>query len=181
MKLIGHMERYVAVWALLALAGCASVAPRSAGPVPDRGGHEKVASVTTESPSPAPASEPSRAASVPAPVQPESSAAGPAPAVLPAPVAPETRPADGDLRVLIESQPSGATVVINGRTAGRTPYTMTVAGTGRGFFREEQAVRVRFIATQASEVSATVEEVFAPTDRVPVRVVFTPERARRFW
>ncbi len=79
----------------------------------------------------------------------------------------------------IESVPSGATVVIDGMPVGRTPYRFVVTDAARGFFRGETVIRVRFIAGAAGEVSATVSEVFGPTDRVPLKLVFTPEGVRR--
>lgn len=177
MKLGLRMKRYLAIVATVALAGCASVAPRSAGPVPETGGHEKVASTPATESLPTRSDESSAAVqgSAPSPV-------GPAQPPLTESVPPNRadRP-EAEIRVVIESVPSGATVVVNGRPAGRTPFALTVAGTPRGFFREEQAVRVRFIATQASELSATVEEVFGPTDRIPERVIFTPQGARRIF
>lgn len=178
MKLGGRMKRYLAVMAMLALAGCASVAPRPASPVPRAGGHEKVASTPVTESSPNVASEPAASAVRETPSLP----AGPAQPPATESVSPgRSERTEGEIRVIIESVPSGATVVVNGRPAGRTPFALTVTGTSRGFFREEQAIRVRFIATQASETSATVEEVFAPTDRIPERVIFTPKGARRIF
>lgn len=183
-----RMKRWWTVTMVLALAGCASVAPPGAGPVPASPSHEKV-----EASQPPPAEQPFRTDG-------RAEVAGPGPSTerpsdLPPPASEnvpfetprvETPDSAGalvaDERVLlIESTPSGATVVIDGRPVGKTPHRLAVAGTQRGFFRAETEIRVRFIASSAEENSATVSENFGPTDRVPARVIFTPQGARRVW
>ncbi len=173
-----RMKRLLTVMAILALAGCASVPPPVANPVPPPTVHEKVeapevkvvAPRSTATESPRPQSHVPRVTTEPAP-EPET------------PKLTDDLPvaAPGEKVVLIESSPSGATVVIDGVPVGKTPFSITVAGTSRGFFRGQTMVRVRFIATDARETSVTVDEVFAPTDRIPSRVVFSPEGARRIW
>lgn len=172
----------------LALAGCTSVAPPPAGPMQPKPG---ASSIGTQPPS-----GERTAASVspdgPGPRAPSASA-GPRPAPPPEDVATAQArgtalspdgpapSAPGERWLLIESTPSGATVVVDGVPVGRTPYRLSVTETARGFFREETTVRVRFVATSSGERSATVAETFSPTDRVPERVIFTPEGARRVW
>lgn len=81
--------------------------------------------------------------------------------------------------VWIESEPSGATVVVDGVPQGRTPLRVAIPGSARGFFRTETSIRVRFVAADAGQVSATIEERFAPTDRIPTRLDYTPLGVRR--
>jgi len=178
-----RMKRLLTVTAILALAGCASVPPPVAKPVPPPTGHEKVeASDAIVDSRPVEAIRSTETASprlqtpVPGrPAEPTSKSESPALTDDLAVAAP------GEKVIVIESLPSGATVVVDGVPVGRTPFSVRVAGTPRGFFRAQTIIRVRFIAADARETSATVDEVFAPTDRIPSRVVFSPEGARRIW
>jgi hypothetical protein len=181
-----RMKRLMTVTAILALAGCASVPPPVAKPVPPPTAHEKVeASEAIVEPRPVVAN---RSTPTESP-QLQNPAVGGLDAREPETPEPETPKPAGETEVavpgakvvLIESSPSGATVVVNGVPVGKTPFSITVAATSRGFFRGETVVRVRFIAADARETSATVDEVFAPTDRIPSRVVYSPEGARRIW
>ncbi len=96
------------------------------------------------------------------------------------PASPATQqPVAGSYVVQVESEPGGATVVVDGVPVGRTPCAITLAGTDGGFFRNTVSVRVRFIAEDPAFASATVEEAFALTDRIPARIVFTPAGAKR--
>jgi hypothetical protein len=181
-----RMKRLLTVTAILALAGCASVPPPVAKPVPPPTVHEKVeASEAIEDAEPvaAPRSEPMESPRLPSPVQGGPVEPGPERSEAEAPkLTGETEASvQGVKVVLIESSPSGATVVVNGVPVGKTPFSNTEAATSRGFFRGETVVRVRFIAADSRETSATVDEVFAPTDRIPARVVYSPEGARRIW
>lgn len=109
--------------------------------------------------------------SEPEPRSPEPDAAPATPAVQP--------PLAGSYVVQVESEPGGATVVVDGVPVGRTPCAITLAGTDGGFFRNTVSVRVRFIADDPAFASATVEEAFALTDRIPAKIVFTPTGAKR--
>jgi hypothetical protein len=178
-----RLRRWWLISAVLVLAGCASVTPPSAGVVPAPGSNEKVAAVSSSAPvgektgggTKEPAAQAGAAASVSAAREDRAS-----PAVEPVP-APDSEASVAAGGLLIESTPTGATVVVDGLPVGRTPYRLAVEETSRGFFRAEVTVRVRFVATSAGESSATVAETFDPTDRVPRRVIFTPEGARRVW
>lgn len=172
--LLKRMKRLICVTAILVLAGCASVPPPVAGPVPPVVTNEKVDDVKPEPVAP-------KAVDVVAEPAPAPAIAERPAVVAPPPDVEEKPDAPGERVLVIESIPSDATVVVNGLPAGRTPLRLRLVATSRGFFRDETTIRVRFIATNASEASATVEDVFAVTDRVPVRVVFTAEGARRVW
>ena len=87
--------------------------------------------------------------------------------------------AEGEFRLQIESTPSDAMVVVNGIPVGRTPRTIELAGTKHGFFRDQVSVKVRFISTDATHPSKTVEEMLTPLDRIPAVVKFTPAGATR--
>lgn len=96
-------------------------------------------------------------------------------------VAPESkgRLPDGEFTVLVESDPAGATVVVNGIPVGKAPQRIVLPGTNRGFFKDQVSVRVRFLATDGAENSRTVEEVLTPLDRIPAALRFTTTGARR--
>lgn len=174
-------RRWWMVAAVLALAGCASVSPPGAGVVPTPGSNEKVAAVPASAPiGEGPGREPKPPAEETGIVASRPRDASVPPAVASVEPPEQVAPME-EHGLLIESTPTGATVVIDGIPVGRTPYRLTVEETARGFFRGEVTVRVRFVATSAGESSATVAETFGPTDRVPRRVVFTPEGARRVW
>lgn len=93
---------------------------------------------------------------------------------------PKTRvlPAD-EYSVLVESVPDGATVVVNGIPVGKAPRRILLPGTPRGFFRDPNSVKVRFIATDAAHPSQTVEELLTPLDRIPAAIRFTLTGATR--
>ena len=97
---------------------------------------------------------------------------------VPQPAAQPALPA-GEYALQIESEPSGATVVMNGKPCGKTPCRVVLAGNARGFLREQVSLKVRFIAADASQSSQTVEEVLTPLDRVPTALRFTPAGATR--
>jgi hypothetical protein len=87
--------------------------------------------------------------------------------------------AEGEFRLQIESTPSDAMVVVNGIPVGRTPRTIELAGTKHGFFRDQVSVKVRFISTESTHPSKTVEEMLTPLDKIPAVVKFTPAGATR--
>lgn len=86
---------------------------------------------------------------------------------------------EGEFRLEIESTPSDSMVVVNGIPVGRTPRTIELAGTSKGFFRDQVSVKVRFIATDSTHASQTVEELLTPLDRIPAVVQFSPAGATR--
>lgn len=87
-------------------------------------------------------------------------------------------PAD-EYSVLVESVPDGATVVVNGIPVGKAPRRILLPGTSRGFFRDPNSLKVRFIGTDAAHPSQTVEELLTPLDRIPTAIRFTPTGATR--
>ena len=102
----------------------------------------------------------------------------------PEPTAPSTPPKKTGLpadeySVLVESVPDGATVVVNGIPVGKAPRRILLPGTPRGFFRDQNSLKVRFIGTDAAHPSQTVEELLTPLDRIPSAVRFTPSGATR--
>lgn len=89
--------------------------------------------------------------------------------------------ATGEFAILVESQPSGAMIVVNGIPVGRTPRKIILPGTSQGFSRGTVSIKARFVASSSTEQSATIEEEFTPLDRLPVSLLFTPEKAQRRW
>ena len=85
----------------------------------------------------------------------------------------------GEYPVLIESEPLGATVVVNNIPIGKTPQRVVLPGTPRGFFRDQVSLKVRFVAADATQSSSTIEELMTPLDRIPAVVKFTPAGANR--
>lgn len=79
----------------------------------------------------------------------------------------------------IESDPPGATIVIDGRPVGKTPLRVTVRATFQGFFHDYVDVRVRFLATSGGEISETVEQEFTPREKVPAVLRFNPAGVHR--
>jgi len=85
----------------------------------------------------------------------------------------------GDFAVLIESEPSGGIVVVNGVPMGRTPQSVVVSGNARGFVRDAISIKVRFVAADTDHTSQTVEEQLTPLDKIPASVHFAPTGATR--
>lgn len=123
-----------------------------------------------------PAEAPNKAAA------PEMKAAAPAKNSTPAANAggagPHALP-EGEFALLVESVPTGGTVVVNGIPVGRAPQRVVLPGSVHGFFRYDVSLKVRFIATDATHTSQTVEELLTPLDRIPAVVRFTPNGATR--
>ncbi len=84
-----------------------------------------------------------------------------------------------DYEMRIESEPAGAQVVISGQPVAKTPCRVLVNGSQTGFFLNPLSVKVRFIATDASGQSRTVEELFSRHDKIPAKLRFSPEGAKR--
>jgi hypothetical protein len=86
---------------------------------------------------------------------------------------------EGEFALLVESEPSGALLVVNGRPSGKTPGRVVLGGNPRGFLRETVSIKVRFIAPDQTQDSRTIEEVLTPLDKVPAALRFTPDGAQR--
>ena len=89
-----------------------------------------------------------------------------------------TLPPD-EYSVLVESVPEGGIVVVNGIPVGKAPRRILLPGTSRGFFRDQNSLKVRFIGVDSAHPSQTVEELLTPLDRIPAAVRFTPSGATR--
>ena len=83
------------------------------------------------------------------------------------------------LTMLVESEPAGATIVVDGRPVGKTPLQLGVPASPLGFFRDYVEIRARFIAENETEVSQTATEEFSPREKVPAVLHFTPAGVRR--
>ena len=73
----------------------------------------------------------------------------------------------GEYALMVESEPDGATVVVNGKPCGKTPCRVVLQANRRGFLREQVSIKVRFIATNEAQSSQTVEDVLTTLDKVP--------------
>ena len=87
--------------------------------------------------------------------------------------------APGEFAVLVESEPAGGIVVLNGVPLGRTPQRIVLTGTSRGFIRDAVSIKVRFVAADTDHTSQTVEEQLTPLDKIPARLHFTPTGSNR--
>jgi hypothetical protein len=105
----------------------------------------------------------------------------PAPAQKSAPRAaePEQKLNAGEYAVWVDSDPDGGIVVVNGVPVGRAPQRVVILGSSRGFFRDGVSIKMRFVATDTSHTSQTVEEQLTPLDKIPARIRFTPVGATR--
>jgi hypothetical protein len=79
----------------------------------------------------------------------------------------------------IDSDPSGATIVVNGIPIGKAPLQLKVKTTPQGFFRDYLTVKARFLATSSEETSITVEDDCTPRDKIPGEITFTPQGSQR--
>ena len=100
-------------------------------------------------------------------------APAPAQKSAPRPAAPETKLKAGEYEVWVDSDPAGGIVVVNGVPVGRAPQRVVLAGSARGFFRDDVSIKMRFVATDTDHTSQTVEEQLTPLDRIPARLHFT--------
>jgi len=121
------------------------------------------------------------ASSLTIPTAPAASIPSPARQMAPAPgivaVGPEATATR--LTMSVESEPAGATIVVDGRPVGKTPLQLGVPATSLGFFSDYVEIRARFIADSEAEVSQTATEEFSPREKVPALLRFTPAGARR--
>lgn len=131
-----------------------------------------------------------QAKSIPAPLPPSPKALAVKPAQkagsAPSPASPELEPPTVGPKAIverlpmwIESDPAGATIVVDGRPVGKTPLELGVPATVLGFFRNYMEIRARFIAENEEEASQTAIEDFSPREKVPITLHFTPAGAQR--
>jgi hypothetical protein len=96
------------------------------------------------------------------------------------PVTPSGKPASvPEQMMLVDSAPSGAIIVVDGRPVGKAPLRLVVPATTQGFFLNDVEIRARFVATDATGVSRTAVEEFTFREKVPAVLHFTPEGAQR--
>ncbi len=89
-------------------------------------------------------------------------------------LAPTEDPA-GEVRVRIESRPSGALIVMGGQVVGHAPLEVLLPVSRLGFFPESTTVRARFRAEDERYGGAqTVSARFTVQQKVPAVVFFTP-------
>jgi hypothetical protein len=79
----------------------------------------------------------------------------------------------------IESEPIGATIVVDGRPVGKAPLQLDVPATVLGFFRDYMEIRARFIAESEAKESMSTTEEFSPREKVPAVLQFSPAGAKR--
>lgn len=153
---------------LLLLAGCATTPPEA--PVEPAPG-------LAPPPAPPPVSKPKPR---PVPVKP---AQTPPVATAQPPVetsAPPLVPATAEkLTIRIESSPQGAMILVDGRPIGRAPIDVEVESASNGFFKAPVTIRARFVATDASTESFSIDEQLTPLERVPLALVFSHEGTQR--
>jgi len=80
----------------------------------------------------------------------------------------------------IDSDPSGATIIVNGIPIGKAPLQLKVKMTPQGFFRDYLTVKARFLAKSDEETSITVEDDCTPREKIPGKIMFTPQGSRRW-
>jgi hypothetical protein len=144
------------------LSGCATAPKSVPAPPPNL------------SPQAAPAAVPENKPRAPAPKP----AAAPSAASPPAAVLTPVLPKD-EFAMAIDSEPSGATIVVNGIPIGKAPLQLKVKTTLQGFFRDYLTVKARFLATNSDETSITVEDDCTPREKIPGKIMFTPQGAQR--
>jgi hypothetical protein len=149
--------------ALCFLSGCVT-APKSVPAPPPNLSPQATPAQAQENKPPAPVPKP--AATAPS--------VAPPPAAVPTPALPKD-----ELVLAIDSEPSGATIVVNGIPIGKAPLQLKVKITLQGFFRDYLTVKARFLATSEDETSITVEDDCTPREKIPVKIIFTPQGAHR--
>lgn len=83
------------------------------------------------------------------------------------------------MRVLIESDPAGAVIVVADRIVGHAPVAVDFPVTMQGYFADRVVIRARFLGSTAGQESVSVKELYEPVDRVPRSIRFTPSGASR--
>ena len=91
------------------------------------------------------------------------------------------RPAEAPGEALIEitSEPAAAIILVNDQLSGRAPLRLAVTVTPQRFCKDYLTIKARFVATDASQISQTVEVELTPRDKAPTALAFTPQGARR--
>lgn len=87
--------------------------------------------------------------------------------------------AEGQFVIAVESDPVGATIVVDGKPVGRAPRKLVLAVTPQGFSRETVVIKARFVAETSAQQSMTTEVELTPLDRLPSVLVFTREKVLR--
>jgi hypothetical protein len=151
------------IWLLIS-SGCVT-APQPVPPPP--------ANLSPQAP-PAPVTVPENKRPAPPPVPP------PAPLSVASPPASKPAPPKDEFVMSIDSDPSGAIIVVNGIPVGKAPLQLKVKTALQGFFRDYITVKARFLATSADETSITVEDDCTPRDKIPDKIIFTPQGSRRW-
>jgi PEGA domain len=107
------------------------------------------------------------------PAAPVPTAPTPAPplAILPAVI--------DEASIEITSEPAGARLIVNNQLVGRTPLRLKLKITPQGFCSDYTAIKARFVAGDATQVSQTVETELTPLEKVPARIYFSPQGAKR--
>jgi hypothetical protein len=145
------------------LSGCVT-APKSVPPPPPN-----------LSPQAAPAAVPEKKPPALPPKPPAApTSVAPPPAVVSTPALPKD-----EFVMSIDSEPSGAVIVVNGIPIGKAPLQLKVKTTPQGFFRDYLTVKARFLATSSEETSITVEDDCTPREKIPGKIIFTPQGAHR--
>jgi hypothetical protein len=87
--------------------------------------------------------------------------------------------AEGQFVIVVESDPTGATIVVDGKPVGRAPRRLVLPVTPQGFSRETVSIKARFVAETSAQQSMTTEVELTPLDRLPSVLVFTREKVLR--
>jgi hypothetical protein len=104
----------------------------------------------------------------------------PAPTSVAHPPASTLAPPKDEFVMAIDSEPSGAIIVVNGIPIGKAPLHLRVKNTLQGFFRDYMTVKARFLATSSEETSITVEDDCTPREKIPGKITFTPQGVQRW-
>lgn len=88
-------------------------------------------------------------------------------------------PLEGEMAVMVETDPTGATIVVNGLPVGRAPRKVFLPVTAQGFAKSTFTIKARFVAESSAEHSTTTEVELTPLDRLPSGLLFTRERVVR--
>lgn len=102
----------------------------------------------------------------------------PSPELRPA-VEPTPLPLGGEMAVMVETDPTGATIVVNGLPVGRAPRKVFLPVTAQGFAKSTFTIKARFVAESSAEHSTTTEVELTPLDRLPSGLLFTRDRVVR--
>jgi hypothetical protein len=160
---------FLATALLLSLSGCTTARPPAAAePVaPLAPPVQKPEPVLSHKPKPKP---------TPAP-QPAPARVAPEPAVT---TNPEPVPAPPErLKIRVETIPQGAMIVVDGRPMGRAPLDLEFDAASNGFFKVPVTIRARFVASDATSESFSIDGQFGPLERIPLGLVFSHEGVQR--